>query len=72
MIYHLFDDDKLDLNLTFTTKQLDDFLDMWENGISVENMALKLKRKPVEIGLLIVDYAERGLIEARETGVYGL
>lgn len=72
MIYHLFDDDKLDLNLTFTTKQLDDFLDMWEDGISVENIAKKLKRKPSEIALLVFDHAERGLIEARETGVYGL
>ena len=72
MTYHLFECDTLDLNLTFTTEQLDDFADMWENGISVENIAKKLKRKPSEIALLVFDHAERGLIETRETGVYGL
>jgi hypothetical protein len=36
------------------------------------NMAKRMKRKPSEIALLVFDHAERGLIDERETGCYGL
>lgn len=70
--YYLFEDDTLKLDLIFREDELQDFKEMWDAGISVENMARKMRRKVSEVALLVFDHAERGLIQNRETGVYGL
>ncbi|WP_233208623.1 hypothetical protein [Planomicrobium sp. MB-3u-38] len=72
MSYYLFEDDTLKLNLIFEENELQDFKEMWEAGISVENMAKKMKRRPSEVVLLVMDHAERSLIKKREQGVFGL
>lgn len=72
MGYFLFEDDALKLDLVFEENELKDFKEMWKAGISVENMAKKMKRHPSEIALLIFDHAERNLIKTRKQGVYGL
>lgn len=72
MIYHLFADDNLKLDLVFKENELADFKEMWKAGISVENMAKKMRRKPSEIILLVIDHAERNLVKNREQGIYGL
>lgn len=72
MLYHLFADDTLKLDLVFSENELADFKEMWKAGISVQNMARKMKRRPSEIILLVMDHAERNLIENRKQGVYGL
>lgn len=72
MSYYLFEDDTLKLDLVFEDNELQDFKEMWEAGISVENMAKKMKRRPSEIVLLVMDHAERNLISKREQGVFGL
>ena len=72
MKYYLFEDDKLELDLLFSDRELRDFLELWSAGISMRNIATKLKRRPSEIALLGFDHAERGLINARATGIYGL
>lgn len=72
MGYFLFEDDALELDLVFEDNELTDFKEMWMAGISVENMAKKLRRKPSEVVLLVFDHAERGLIKNRQQGVYGL
>lgn len=72
MSYILFEDDRLDLDFVFSEPELRDFREMWKAEISLVNIAKKLKRRPVEIGLLIVDHAERGLIQTRASGVNGL
>ena len=72
MKYHLFEDDDLELNLLFSERELRDFQELWSAGISMKNIATKLKRRPSEIALLVFDHAERGLINARGTGIYGL
>lgn len=70
--YHLFEDENLPLNLLFEEGELRDFRELWEAGISLPNMAKKMKRKPSEIALLIFDHAERGLIKGRDEGIHGL
>ncbi|TWT04622.1 hypothetical protein [Planomicrobium sp. CPCC 101079] len=72
MDYHLFEDDNLNLDLVFEENELADFKEMWVAGISVENMAKKMKRRPSEIALLVFDHAERNLITKRQQGIYGL
>lgn len=72
MSYYLFEDDTLKLDLIFEENELQDFKEMWEAGISVENIAKKMKRRPSEIVLLVMDHAERSLIKKREQGVFGL
>ena len=47
-------------------------MELWKGDISVENIARKMKRKPLEIGLLIIDRAELGLIKQRPKGLGGL
>lgn len=72
MKYYLFEDDKMELDLLFSDMELRDFRELWSAGISMRNIATKLKRRPSEIALLVFDHAERGLIKARGTGIYGL
>lgn len=72
MNYHVFESEDIKLNLLFSEEELRDFKELWKAGISVENMAKKLRRKPSEIVLLVFDHAERGLIKNRQQGVYGL
>lgn len=72
MAYILFEDEKLDFDFVFTDQQLADFKGMWNGGISVQEIAKKLRRKPSEIVLLVFDHAERNLIKKRQNGVYGL
>lgn len=71
MKYFLFEADELELNLLFSPAELRDFLELWQAGISMANIAKKM-RKPSEIALLVFDHAERGLIKVREQGIYGL
>lgn len=40
-------------------------------GVSVPDMVEKYKRHPVEVAVLIMDLAERGVIEPRPSGVWG-
>lgn len=72
MAYVLFEDYNLDLDFVFTDEQLQRFKEMWSEGLSVQDIAMKMHRKPSEVVLLVFDHAERGLIQNRENGVYGL
>lgn len=72
MSYHLFEDDNIDLNLIFKDSEIDDFLQMWDAEISLENIAKKQKRKVSEIFLLAFDLAERNLLSNRTRGLHGL
>lgn len=68
MNYFLFEDDALDLNLVFKEKELIDFVDYWNEGMSLREIAEKMRRKNSEIALLIFDHAERDLIFPRKEG----
>lgn len=70
--YHVFEAEDFELNLVFTESELIDFREMWKADISLENMAKRMKRQPSELALLVFDHAERGIIQHRQKGIYGL
>lgn len=72
MSYTLFDHDKIKIDFEFSEQELKDFKELWSSGISAENIAKKMKRRPLEIALLIIDRAEVGLIKVRASGLAGL
>lgn len=72
MKYHLFEAEKFNLKFDFTDQELENFVELWKGDISAENIARKMKRKPLEIGLLIIDRAEMGFIKQRPAGLSGL
>lgn len=70
MAYVLFEDYNLDLDFVFTDDQLQKFKELWKEGVSVQDIAKKMRRKPSEVVLLVFDHAERGLIKNRENGFF--
>lgn len=62
--------DELDINWVFTERETDVFRDMWKRRKSIEDIAKKLKRPPLEIGLLIIEQAELGNIGQRKRGIF--
>lgn len=72
MSYILFDHDNIHIDFKFSEQELKDFKELWSSGISAENIAKQMKRRPLEIALLIIDRAEAGFIKMRATGIYGL
>ena len=71
MNYHLFDHDKFKIDFAFSDQQLNDFRELWNEGISVENIAKKMKRTTLEVALLVIDRAELGIIKGRSSGLNG-
>lgn len=64
--------DKKGVDLGFSYEQVSDFVLMWNEGISIENIAKRFKRRPLEVLLLMLDQVEEGKIELRSTGIFGL
>ena len=62
--------DDVDVNWEFTVRETDVFRDMWKRRKSLEEIAKKLKRPPLEIGLLIIEQAELGNIGQRKRGIF--
>ncbi|KAA0941601.1 hypothetical protein FQ087_20810 [Sporosarcina sp. ANT_H38] len=63
--------DDVDINWVFTVQETDVFRAMWVANMSLDSIAEELGRKPLEIGLLIIEQAELGKIEARQQGIFG-
>ncbi|MEK5070524.1 hypothetical protein [Sporosarcina sp. FSL K6-1508] len=70
-MHYLFDDDRINLNPIFKQRELDKFYEMWEDGASLSTIARAMKRKNLDITLLIIDRAEAGAIKDRGTGIFG-
>lgn len=62
--------DDVDINWVFTVRETDVFRDMWKRRKSIEDIAKKLKRPTLEIGLLIIEQAELGNIGQRKRGIF--
>lgn len=69
--YILFDDEKLNINLDFTQRQVQNFDNMWREGCSISEIAFKLQRKKVEIELLAEDRFLRKKINVRKGAMNG-
>ena len=72
MNYFLFDSDDHDLNLIFSEEELGVFRDLWQQNVSLRNIASDMRRKTSEIALLVFDHAERGLIKQRDRSLHRL
>lgn len=72
MNYFLFDSDDHDLNLIFSEKELEKFIGLWKENISLRGIASEMKRKTSEVALLVFDHAERGIITERDRSLHRL
>jgi hypothetical protein len=61
----------LDLDFEWAKSDVEDFLRMWEMGISVEYMAKHFGREESEVVLLIIDQCYKGAIQPRKSGLDG-
>ncbi len=71
MRYIIFDPDNVDIDFSFTTGQVAKVEELWEQGESLEAISEQVRRKPLEVALLIMDRAEREKIRPRKNGIFG-
>ncbi|AYC29653.1 hypothetical protein [Paenisporosarcina cavernae] len=64
--------DQIDLDLGFSQKEIEEFIEMWQSEISLLNISKKMKRKKIELAILVIDLAERKKIKQRKQGLDGL
>ncbi|KAA0944094.1 hypothetical protein FQ087_18380 [Sporosarcina sp. ANT_H38] len=63
--------DDVDIDWVFTVQETDVFRAMWVANMSLDSIAEELGRKPLEIGLLIIEQAVLGEIKERQQGLFG-
>lgn len=61
-----------DVNFDWNMKQVRSIEEMYRQGISIQDMAKKIKRTKLEVALLVIDRAEKGYIKAKEFGVMAI
>lgn len=59
------------LDLTATAEELKTFRTYWKNGLSIYEIAKKMKREPEEIVFFVIDQASLEKIEQRPGGIWG-
>lgn len=69
MNYHLFEHKKIKANMVFENHEIKHFIFLWNEGYDIETIAEKMKRRVIDIGLLIIDRAEIGEIKQRPKGL---
>lgn len=57
--------------MDYTQKQIDKFIELWNEGVSIAEIAEKFWVAIYEIALLIIHCEVEGLIEPREGGIHG-
>ena len=72
MNYYLFEADNFELNLIFSEEELEVFRDLWQQNVSLRNIASDMGRKTSEIELLVFDHTELGLIKERDRSLHRL
>jgi hypothetical protein len=60
-----------DIDLIFDERILPDVIQMWEGGLSINDIAKAYNRDPDEIACLIMSLAREGRIKPRKGGAYG-
>lgn len=71
MNYFLFEDEKHKVNMVFEERELERFVWYWKKGYDITEIAENMKRKLIEIALLVMDRAEIGKIKPRKKGIFG-
>lgn len=62
--------EEVDINWQFSQVELDCFRELWADDVKLEDIALELKREPLEVVLLIIDQAEKRKIKKRKHGIF--
>ena len=60
-----------DYDLTASKAELAKVREMYTRGSDIRHMAIELGRHEVEVALMILDQADKGLITPRESGILG-
>jgi len=60
-----------ELNFLWDEDDVLKFREMWEEGLSLPDIAKQLKRKKNEVAVLILDQAEEKKIKPRKGGLWG-
>jgi hypothetical protein len=60
-----------DAKMDYTPKQIEKFIELWNEGVSIGEIAEKFWVAIYEIALLIIHCELEGLIEPRKGGVHG-
>lgn len=60
-----------DLNFDWDHSEVIKFENLWNKGLSLQEIAFKLKRNQDEIAVIILDRARKGKIKKRKNGIFG-
>lgn len=71
MRYIVFDSDAINIDMSFSMQQVKEVEALCNQGDSLSSIAKHIKRKPLEVALLIMDRAELEEIEPRGNGIFG-
>lgn len=55
----------------YKDREIQHFRQLWNEGVSLKGIAFAMRRTQLDITLLILDQAEAGKIQPRETGIFG-
>lgn len=59
----------LNIDWSFTKSDAKRFREMWRTDASIGDIAAELNWEPMKVGLMVIDQAEKGLIERRRQGL---
>lgn len=59
------------ISFSWNKSDVERFREMWNEGISAEDIAIKFERHPIDVAILIMDQAEQEEIAWRPTGIFG-
>lgn len=59
------------VNFVWDEDKLPVIREAWQEGMSLEHMALYFKRKPLEVFLIVLDQIEMGYLKSRNGGIHG-
>lgn len=60
-----------DMDFTWDEDEVSEFDRMWDEGLSVYDIARAFDRDPDEVALLVMDRVRAGMIEKRKNGIWG-
>lgn len=61
-----------EVDMTWSLEEVKEFRRLWDEGVSLLDIAEKFDRKPLEVGILLIDQTEQEKVGKRITGVEGI
>lgn len=59
------------VNFLWCEKEVEEFVEMWNKGFSLEEIADYFQRPAIEVLLLFLDQSEKGKVGARKGSIFG-